>query len=232
MKITYLGHSGFLVECCDKTIAIDPFISGNPLSKHTVENIKVQDILLTHAHGDHLGDAIQIAKNNNATITAIFEIANYCAQQNVKTIGMNFGGKIKYVWGDAILTPATHSSQLPDGQYGGSAGAYVINMCGNRLYHAGDTGLHYNMKMIKEVYYPEIAMLPIGGHFTMGIEDAVIATHWLGVKQVIPMHYNTFPPIEADPQEFATKVKDRLDIECFVMHPGESREFSSSCLKV
>jgi L-ascorbate metabolism protein UlaG (beta-lactamase superfamily) len=231
MKITYLGHSGFLIECCEHSIVIDPFITGNPLAKHSIEDIKVQDILITHAHGDHLGDAIKIAKNNDATITAIFEIANYCAEQGAKTIGMNFGGKIKYKWGSAILTPATHSGQLPNGQYGGAAGAYVVDMCGNSIYHAGDTGLHYDMKMVKEVYSPELALLPIGDHFTMGIDDAVIAAHWLGVNHVIPMHYNTFPPIEADPEEFAKKIKSRLDIECTIMDPGTSKEIQSVCTK-
>lgn len=229
MKITYLGHSGFVVECCENALAIDPFISGNPLAQTSVDKIKVQDILLTHGHGDHLGDAIEIAKKNEATITAIFEIANYCSTQFVKTIGMNMGGKIKYDWGSSILTPATHSSALPNGNYAGVAGAYVIDICGYKIYHAGDTGLHYDMKMVKEVYTPDIALLPIGGHFTMDIDDAVIAAHWLGVDHVIPMHYNTFDPIKADPNEFAQKIKDKLDISCTILEPGKSLTLKSLC---
>lgn len=229
MKITYLGHSGFVVECCGKAIAIDPFISGNPLAKTKLDDIKVSDILITHGHGDHLGDAIDLAKKNDATITAIFEIANYCSTQFVKTIGMNLGGKIKYDWGSSILTPATHSSALPNGNYAGVAGAYVIDICGYILYHAGDTGLHYDMKMVKEVYSPKVAMLPIGGHFTMGIDDAVIAAHWLGVEHVIPMHYNTFPPIQADPKEFAKKLREKLNVESTILAPGESKDMKSLC---
>ncbi|MEW5821623.1 MAG: metal-dependent hydrolase [Cyanobacteriota bacterium] len=229
MKITFLGHSGFLFECCDHRVCIDPFITGNPLAKTKVETLKVSDILITHGHGDHIGDAIKIAKQNNATITAIFEIANYCQSQGVNTIGMNLGAKIKYPWGTSIFAPAKHSSELPDGRYGGIAGSYVIDFCGHKLYHAGDTGLHYDMKMIKEVYSPKTALLPIGGHFTMDIDDAVIAAHWLGVNHVVPMHYNTFPPIKADAEEFARKVKDKLNIDCTILAPGESAELKSLC---
>ena len=228
MNIKYLGHSGFQFECCMKYVVVDPFISGNPLAKTSVRDIKCQDILITHGHGDHIGDAITIAKNNKAKITAIFEIANYCANQGVETIGMNFGGKIKYDWGSAILTPATHSSQLPNGEYAGAAGSYVIEMCGHKIYHAGDTGLHYNMKMVKEVYKPDLALLPIGDHFTMGIDDAVIAAEWLGVKHVIPMHYNTFPPIQADPNEYAAKLKDK-GIECTILVPNQVIELKTHC---
>lgn len=229
MKITYLGHSGFMIECCGDAIAIDPFISTNPSCKHTMENVKVKDILLTHGHGDHAGDAVNLAKSHNAIITATFELANYCSAHGAQTIGMNMGGRIKYKWGMAVLVPASHSSSTPDGKYAGDPGGYVIEICGNTIYHAGDTGLTYEMKMIKEVFSPDIALLPIGGHFTMGIDDAVIAAHWLGVKHVIPMHYNTFPPIQTDPAVFAKKLHDKLKIDCSILSPGESKEFRSVC---
>lgn len=229
MKITFLGHSGFIITCGENNIVIDPFLTGNSLAKHTVKDVKATDILITHSHGDHLGDAEAIAKENDVAVTAIFEIANYLSKKGVKTIGMNMGGKIKYNWGSATLTPAAHSSALPDGSYGGIAGAYVLNIGGVTIYHAGDTGLHYDLKMIKEVYKPQIAMLPIGDHFTMGIDDAVKAAHWLDVEHVIPMHYNTFPPIETDPEIFAQLIRDKLHIACTILAPGESIEMRSVC---
>lgn len=229
MKITYLSHSGFIIECCDKKIIIDPFITGNPLYKSSEIDLNVCNILLTHGHGDHIGDAIKLSKEFNAPITATFELANYCSSQGAKVIATNMGAKLEYDWGTAVLVPASHSSSTPDGKYAGEPGGFIIELCGLIVYHAGDTGLHYDMKMIKEVYAPHIALLPIGGQYTMGIDEAVIAAHWLGVKHVIPMHYNTFTQINADPNIFAKKIKDKLSLKCTILQPGESKEFQNIC---
>ena len=229
MQITYLGHSGFMIKCSNNAIVIDPFLSGNPNCKNTIDDLKVSDIFVTHGHGDHIGDAIQIAKKHNATITAIFELANYCEKQNVKTFGTNIGGKIKYDWGSAVSVPSTHSSSTPEGYYAGQACGYIINIGGNIIYHAGDTGLTYELKMIKEVYKPEIAFLPIGDYYTMGIDEAIIAANWLNVKHVIPMHYNTFPSIQVDPNIFAKKLKEETNISCTILEPGKTKDFESVC---
>ena len=198
MKIKYLGHSAFEIQTQNGNILIDPFISQNP--QYTPEN--VTDIFITHAHGDHLGSAIEISKEQKATITAIFELANYCAQQGAVTNGISMGGKIYFPWGWALFTPAFHSSSTPDGQYAGAPAGIMFEVEGRKFFHAGDTALNSEMKTIKEIYSPQIAMLPIGGHYTMDIEQASIAAEWLGVDIVIPMHYNTFPAINADANLF------------------------------
>lgn len=221
MELQFLGHSAFYIKTSNGSFVIDPFMSGNPSCDTDIEKINVDDVLLTHGHGDHIGDAIEIAKKNNATITAIFEIANYCSKQGVETTGLNFGSKVPYKWGTAALVPATHSSSLPDGSYAGCPGGYVMDIDGKTLYHTGDTGLTYEFKMIKEYYKPEIAMLPIGGFYTMGIDEAIVAAEWLGVKEVIPMHYNTFPPIKTDVNKFADLLAKK-SIKCHILSPGES----------
>lgn len=229
MQITYLGHSGFMIKCSSHAIAIDPFLSGNPKSKNTIDDVKVSDIFVSHGHGDHIGDAIKIAKKHNATITAIFELANYCERYDVKTNGINIGGKIKFDWGSVVSVPSTHSSSTPEGHYAGQACGFIINIGGNIIYHAGDTGLTYELKMIKEVYKPEIALLPIGDYYTMGIDEAIIAANWLNVKHVIPMHYNTFPPIQVDPNIFAKRLKEENNISCTILEPGMTKDFESAC---
>ena len=198
MNIKYLGHSAFEIQTNTGNILIDPFISQNP--QYIPQNIT--DIFVTHGHRDHLGSAIQISQEHNATITAIFELANYCSQQGAITNGISMGGKIKFPWGWAVFTPAFHSSSTPDGQYAGSPTGIVFEIDGLRFFHAGDTALNTEMKTIKELYAPQLAMLPIGGHYTMDTEHAVIAAEWLGVDIVIPMHYNTFPAINADANLF------------------------------
>ena len=158
--------------------------------------------MLTHAHGDHLGQAIEIAKDLDIEITAVPELAAYCREQGAKAKSVSLGAWLQYSWGRAIFLPAFHSSSLPDGRYGGCPASIFLDVAGARLYHAGDTCLSSEMKTIKELYAPQVAMLPIGGNYTMDVEHAAIAAKWLGVKTVIPMHYGTFPEIEADVEKF------------------------------
>lgn len=200
VDIKYIGHSAFQITNEDNAVLIDPMVKQN--KKYNWKKEPVRDILLTHAHSDHLGDAIEIAKDLDITITAIPELAAYCREQGAKTKSVNLGSWLNYSWGRAVFLPAFHSSSLPDGRYGGCAASIFLDIAGARIYHAGDTSLTAEMKTIKELYAPQIAMLPIGGNYTMDVEHAAIAAQWLGVKTVIPMHYGTFPEIEADVEKF------------------------------
>ena len=229
VKIKYIGHSGFLIESGDHSIVIDPFINNNPNAAVSVSSINVQDIFVTHAHMDHLGDSVAISKNTGATITAIFELANYCAKKGAEAQGVNIGGKLPFRWGHAVFLPARHSSSTADEHYGGEAASILINIDKISIYHAGDTGLHYDLKMIGEFYKPDIAILPIGGFYTMGIDEAVQAANWLGSKTIIPMHYNTFPPIQTNVEEFKKKIESNTllppsagQAKCIILKPGST----------
>lgn len=200
VDIKYIGHSAFQITNEENAVLIDPMVKQNP--KYDWKNEPVRDILLTHAHGDHLGQAIEIAKDLDIEITAVPELAAYCKEQGAKAKSISLGCWLQYSWGRAIFLPAFHSSSLPDGRYGGCPASIFLDIAGARIYHAGDTCLSGEMKTIKELYAPQIAMLPIGGNYTMDVEHAAIAAKWLGVKTVIPMHYGTFPEIEADVERF------------------------------
>ena len=200
VDIKYIGHSAFQITNGENAVLIDPMVKQNP--KYDWKKEPVRDILLTHAHGDHLGQAIEIAKDLDIEITAVPELAAYCREQGAKAKSISLGCWLQYSWGRAIFLPAFHSSSLPDGRYGGCPASIFLDIAGARIYHAGDTCLSGEMKTIKELYAPQIAMLPIGGNYTMDVEHAAIAAKWLGVKTVIPMHYGTFPEIEADVERF------------------------------
>lgn len=200
VDIKYIGHSAFQITNGENAVLIDPMVKQNP--KYDWKKEPVRDILLTHAHGDHLGQAIEIAKDLDIEITAVPELAAYCKEQGAKAKSISLGCWLQYSWGRAIFLPAFHSSSLPDGRYGGCPASIFLDVAGARIYHAGDTCLSGEMKTIKELYAPQIAMLPIGGNYTMDVEHAAIAAKWLGVKTVIPMHYGTFPEIEADVERF------------------------------
>ena len=217
MNIKYLGHSAFEIETKGKKILIDPFLVAVP--NYKAENI--YDIFVSHAHGDHLGSAIEISKKTGAPITAIYELANYCAKHGARTIDMGLGAWRDYSWGRAILVPAFHSSSTDDRIYGGCPCGFVFDINGKVFYHAGDTCLNTEMKMIGEVYQPDVAMLPIGGVFTMDIEHAVIASEWLDVTAVIPMHYNTFDAINVDIEEFSRQIRKKGKIPV-VLQVGQS----------
>ncbi len=200
VDIKYIGHSAFQITNGENAVIIDPYVSIN--KKYDWKKEPLKDILLTHAHGDHLGQAIEIAKDLDIEITAVPELAAYCREQGAKAKSVSLGAWLQYSWGRAIFLPAFHSSSLPDGRYGGCPASIFLDVAGARIYHAGDTCLNSEMKAIKELYAPQIAMLPIGGNYTMDVEHAAIAAKWLGVKTVIPMHYGTFPEIEADVEKF------------------------------
>jgi L-ascorbate metabolism protein UlaG (beta-lactamase superfamily) len=226
VEIKYIAHSGFCIGGSNGYVLIDPMISGIEDVDTTVLNEDIRDILLTHAHGDHLGDSISIARSNNIKITAIFELANYCSRKNAQANGVNIGGKITFEWGNAMWLTAAHTSSTPDGMYAGVAASILLEMDGLTIYHAGDTGLHADLEMIGTLYKPEVSILPIGGNYTMGVDEAVQAAKWLGSKKIIPMHYNTFPVIKADPHDFKRKI-DAFS-ECIIMKPGDSYKIYST----
>ena len=221
ININYIGHSAFFIKSQNSGILIDPFITGNPKSVCNFIKEDITHIFVTHGHGDHLGDAIPISKATKTPIFAIFELANYCIKKGATANGINMGGKLELSFGSARFLPAFHSSSTPDGVYAGMPAAVLLDINGTKIYHAGDTCLNYEMKTVGEIYKPDIAMLPVGSCYTMDTEDAVIAAKWLGVKKVIPMHYNTFDAINVDIAKMK-KSFEAQDIECIVLNSGES----------
>ncbi|NJD98312.1 metal-dependent hydrolase [Thermococcus sp. LS1] len=222
VKVRFLGHAAFEIVG-SKRILIDPFLTGNPAAAARPEELEADLILITHAHGDHIGDAVGIAKRTGAKIVAMYDIANYLVENNpgITTIGMNYGPT--EVDGVKIVqVPAWHSSS--DGKYSiGNAAGYVIELDGVKIYHAGDTFVFKDMELLNELYGPiDLALLPIGGHFTMGPREAAKAVELLKPRKVVPMHYNTWPPIAADPEEFKRLVGDKAEV--IILKPGESLE--------
>jgi L-ascorbate metabolism protein UlaG (beta-lactamase superfamily) len=223
-KLTYLGHSAFLVKGSKGSVIIDPFLSGNPLAKAKPEEIQVDYVLLSHGHSDHLGDALLIAQRCGATIVAPNELAAYCAGKGAKTHGMHLGGAFTFPFGRVKLTIAHHGSMAPDGTYTGNPCGFLVTMDGKTLYHPGDTGLFYDMKLIGEMNKIDVAVLPIGDNFTMGIDDAVKAAEFIKARMNIPMHYNTFPIIQAEPQEFVDRAKAK-GMKARLLPIGDSLEY-------
>jgi L-ascorbate metabolism protein UlaG (beta-lactamase superfamily) len=209
LKLTYHGHSCFELEAEGKRIIVDPFITGNQHAKIKPSDVKVDAVLVSHGHGDHIGDAEEIAKNNGCQIVANFEISNYLADKGLETHAMHIGGAHTFEWGRVKLVPALHGSSMPDGSYGGQPAGFLIWMGGKAVYYAGDTAVHSDMALYGRLNPIDLALLPIGDNFTMGIDDAVEAAVMCKAKAVMPIHYDTFPVIPADPREFAKKAEAR-----------------------
>jgi L-ascorbate metabolism protein UlaG (beta-lactamase superfamily) len=210
MKITYYGHSSFSIETNGKTLLFDPFISPNALAKDIeVDKIDCDYMLISHGHEDHVADAVSIAKRTNCTVVSNFEIISWFASQGIENgHPMNIGGNWKFDFGSIKSVNAIHSSVLPDGTYAGNPSGFILEFEGKRIYYAGDTALHFDMNLIAELWKPDLAFLPIGDNFTMGIEDAVHASSFVDCNEIIGMHYDTFPYIEIDHQEAKSKFSE------------------------
>ena len=200
MQLTYLGHSAFLAAIGTTRVLFDPFIRPNPLAKDIdVDAIEADYILLSHAHGDHIADAEEIAKRTGATILGIAEVAGYFGAKGIEVIGTNLGGKVALPFGTVHCVAAAHSSSFPDGSYGGVPMGFVVTPTeGPTFYFAGDTALTYALKLISKRHKLDFALLPIGDHYTMGLTDALVAADWVGTQKIIGMHYDTFPPLVID----------------------------------
>lgn len=224
MKLRYFSHSAFQITTGKgKKILIDPFLDDNPNSPVKSNQVDADYIILTHGHGDHLGDAFKIAKRCDSLFICLNELANYCSEKGFKAHNMHIGGSHLFEFGKVKLTIAHHGSMTPDNYYAGEPSGVVLTIEGKSIYHTGDTGLFYDMKLIGEMTKLDYMLLPIGDNFTMGIEDAVKAVELANPKIAIPMHYNTFPIINADPFEFKKKV-EAIGKQCIVMKFGEEIE--------
>jgi len=225
MKLTFLGHAGFHVEG-STNIVIDPFLTGNPKAKTKPEDVKANLVLVSHGHGDHLGDSIAIAKQSGGTVVSVHELAGFAGRQGAKTHALHIGGSNTIDGVKIKLTPAWHGSGFGDGpmEYLGTPCGFLIWLDGKIIYHSGDTGLFGDMELIGNSQPIDLALLPIGDNYTMGPEDALKAVQMLKPKLVVPMHYNTWPLIEQDPDQFKKDVETATESKVSVLAPGESLE--------
>ena len=218
LSLKFLGHAAFQLDRDgNETLLMDPFITGNPQAETGLEEIGADYILISHGHDDHLGDAFAIAKAHNSLIISTSEIARLASKNGLNSHAQHLGGKHKFSFGSVKLTLAFHGAGIP----GGHACGFVIEYFNQLIYFAGDTALFGDMKLIGDLHKLDVALLPIGDNFTMGLDDAVVATTFLKPRLVIPYHYNTWPVIEADPEDFKTKVESNTESKCVILKAGQ-----------
>jgi len=221
MDVRFLGHACFTLSDGDTTVLIDPFLTGNPMAAVSADEVSATTILLTHGHADHIGDTVAIAKRTGAAVVAITELANELGEEGVEVNDCNLGGTASFHWGWAKLVPAWHTSTTPKGTVNTPAGL-LINFQDTVVYHLGDTALFSDLQLVGKRHPIDIALICIGGHYTMDRHDAVDAADFVGAKTIIPCHYNTFPPIETDAGAFQTDVEKALDATVVVLEPGQA----------
>ena len=226
LTITFHGHACFTLEADGRRVIIDPFLTGNPAADVPFDRLpKVDAVLLSHGHGDHLGDAVPIARRDGATVVATFELAAFCASQGAPSHAMHIGGGHRFGFGHVKLVPAFHGGRVEGdatGQFTTQACGLVVTMGGKTVYHCGDTGLTLEMQLLAGRV--DAMLVPIGDNYTMGIEDAIRAVEFVRPRTVIPMHYNTFEVIKADPGQFKRQVGDRAQV--VVLAPGQTHTLS------
>ena len=217
----FLGHSSVTITEGKHKLIIDPFLTGNPLAAVKADEIDVNYILVTHGHGDHFGDTLSIGKRTGATVIASFELANLCASEGLAIHPMHIGGAHDFDFGRVKLTIAHHGGGYGEdaARYTGPPVGFLVTIGGKTIYHPGDTGLFYDMKLIGEMNKIDLAFIPIGDNFTMGIDDAVKAVEFLKAKKAVPIHYDTFPVIEVKPENFASRVSGT---EVVILKPGDT----------
>ena len=221
MELRFLGHACFELSDGDTTVLIDPFLSGNPKAAISADDAAASAILLTHGHADHFGDTVDIAKRTGAPVVAITEIANELGNEDIQAHDPNLGGTVRFDWGWVKLVPALHTSTTPKGTVSPPAGL-LISFGDTIVYHLGDTCLFSDLQLVGKRNPIDVALMCIGGHYTMDRTDAVDAADLVGAKTVIPCHYNTFPPIETDAQAFKSDVESATQSNVVVLEPGDS----------
>jgi L-ascorbate metabolism protein UlaG (beta-lactamase superfamily) len=222
VDIRFLGHACFELSSGDARILIDPFLSANPKAAAKPDEVDPTHILLTHGHVDHVLDAAEIAKRTGAACVALVETANWLEKQGVEDVSdPNLGGTVEFDWGWVKLVQAFHSSETPDGTVTYASGL-VVNVGGTTVYHLGDTCLFGDLRLIAQRTPVDVALMPIGGHYTMDRHDAVVAADLIAAGTVIPCHYNTFPPIETDAQAFKADVESKTSSKVVVLEPGDT----------
>ncbi|MFA7460351.1 MAG: metal-dependent hydrolase [Trueperaceae bacterium] len=230
MKLTFLGHAGISLdfEAAGQahSLVVDPFVTGNPSTPVSLSALQPTYVLVTHAHGDHWGDVPALAERTGATVIGTAEIATYAGGLGLNAHGMNVGGTHTFPFGKVRLTPAWHSSSFPDGAYGGMPTGIVLDVAGHRIYHAGDTALFSDMRLIGDLGL-DLALLPIGDNYTMGPTDALEAVKLLRPRYVMPIHFGTFPLLAQDAAGFKQRVESETSARGLVLEPGEVSQLST-----